>query len=266
MPVRPFLKWVGSKRQLVPELLKHIPATFGTYHEPFLGGGALFFTLRPVRAVLGDANQRLIRTYCAVRDHVENVIGQLRYAETAHNKEFYYQVRAQAVDHLGDVGVAAQLIYLNGTCFNGLYRVNRAGKFNVPMGRYTKPKICDATTLRICSEALKGHTINNEDFRAANRAVAGDVVYFDSPYLPLNGTADFTAYTAEGFDNIDQETLRDLAVDLKMRGVHVVLSNAAHDVIADLYAKDFQIHEVDCRRSINSKTSGRGPVKEFIIT
>lgn len=260
------MKWCGGKTTLVDEIVKWVPNTFGFYHEPFLGGGALYWALQPKCARLSDANQRLVRTYRGVALHVEKVIELLQ--RMPYDKNFYYETRAKDPDALGDAELAAWMIYLNRAGFNGLYRVNRQDKFNVPFGKYTNPKICDAENLRACSTVLleTRATVACEDFRSvADRAVQGDLIYFDPPYLPLNGTSNFTAYTAAGFDNIDQETLRDVALDLKRKGVHVILSNAAHDVVDKLYSKDFEIREVDCRRNINSKGAKRGAVKEFLI-
>lgn len=263
----PFLKWVGGKRQLLPELMKHVPPSYGTYHECFLGGGALFFALQPQRAALSDANERLIRTYRGVKNFPENVIGQLEYAATSHSTEFYATVRAQDPDHLGDVGVAAWFIYLNKTCFNGLYRVNQSDRFNVPIGKSkSPPNICDRVNLRACSAALAGATIRSDDFRfVSDRAEPGDLVYMDPPYVPVSDTADFTGYTADGFTARDQEELRDLALELKAKGVHVLLSNASVPAVHQLYAKGFEMRVVPARRALNSKASGRGPVGEVII-
>lgn len=264
---KPFLKWAGGKSALVPELQKHVPAQYGVYHEPFLGGGALFFALQPRLALLSDANPLLMKTYEAVRDHVENVIGQLRDTASQHTETFYYQLRDQPLDHLGPVGVANRIIYFNKTCFNGLWRVNKKGKFNVPIGSYANPNICDEETLRAASAALQVAQTGYADFRTVeDRAVKGDFVYFDSPYVPLSDTANFTAYTKAGFGPKDQQDLFALALRLKRRGVHVVLSNAGTDEVVKLYRGDFEIHEVTCRRNISSKASTRVPVKEFIIT
>jgi len=261
---RPFLKWAGGKRQLLPELRARMPATFGRYFEPFVGGGALFFDVAPKEATLADVNDRLIRTYRAVRDSVENVIGLL---ETyPYEREFFDRMRALDVDSLGDVGVAAWFIYVNRAGFNGLYRVNRAGRFNVPFGRYTNPTICDAPTLRACSEALQGVELRVSDF-AALGAVAGDFVYFDPPYVPLSATSSFTGYASGGFGLDDQRRLRGVARSLAERGVHVLLSNSSSPLVRDLYGgPPFVIEEVNATRAINSKTEGRGAVKEVLIS
>ncbi len=223
--------------------------------------------------MLSDSNERLIRTYIAVRDHVENVIGMLRWYEERHKtlgKDFYYPTRAQAIDHLGDVGVAAWFIYMNKTCFNGLYRVNRNGNFNVPMGRYENPGICDATGLRACSEALRGVELTKFDFRSLAthpKCAPGAFVYFDPPYAPLSATSDFTGYTKDNFTGKDHADLRNLIWLLKAKGVHVLLSNSSAPLIRELYQdKFFQVEEVMAKRAINSATDKRGNVKELLIS
>lgn len=260
----PFIKWVGGKRQLLPELRARVPSKFGRYFEPFVGGGALFFDLAPELASLTDMNERLVRTYRGVRDDVNGVIALL--SEYPHEERFYYDLRAVDIDTRSDVEVAARFIYLNKTCFNGLYRENKAGRFNVPFGRYTNPTICDEEALRACSEALKGAHIAVLDFEAAVAdAEAGDFVYFDPPYVPLTATSNFTSYTSGGFTQADQLRLRNLALDLKRRGVNVLLSNSSTGAVRELYADGFVVEEVSARRAVNSKASGRGAVKELLV-
>jgi len=268
---KPLLKWVGGKRQLMPELLKYVPDKINTYFEPFIGGGALFWELANQRrfkqAVISDMNLRLVRTYTAIRDHVENVIGLLK--EYPYDKDFFYETREKDPDHLGDVGCAAWFIYLNKAGFNGLWRVNKAGKFNVPFGKYTNPTICDADNLRACSAALQGVEIIHGDFEAVvgTRWPAGGhaFVYFDSPYIPLNATSNFASYTADGFGDKDQERLMLTAKWLKRsKSCSVLLSNSSAPRVYEIY-KDFEIIEVDARRNVNSKASKRGAVKELLI-
>lgn len=262
---RPFLKWPGGKRQLLPELLKRIPPKYGTYHEPFVGGGALFFALAPVDAQLGDMNPRLVKTYSTVKLSVEPLIERLQELALNHNEERFYARRA--AEPVGTLNLAAWMIYLNKTCFNGLWRVNKSNKFNAPFGRYDNPTLCDAGNLRLCSATLAGVHVQNEPFETvAMRAKCGDLVYFDPPYVPASSTASFTAYTAAGFGPKDQERLRDLALALKMRGVHVLLSNSGTPAVADLYARDFEVTQVAAKRNINSKATARGPVAEYVIT
>jgi DNA adenine methylase len=264
---RPFVKWVGGKRQIVAELLKHVPQLGShTYHEPFVGGGALFFAVRPKRAVLSDNNLRLIRTYCGVRDHVDAVIRLLRGYERKHDQDEFYRVRALPIDGQTDADVAAWLIYLNKTAYNGLYRVNSRNAFNVPFGRYVNPTICDEINLRACAAALQGVDLQHQDFSAVlKRAKRGDFVYFDPPYVPLSATSYFTGYTAEGFGPKDQEKLRDVALQLKRKGVHVLLSNSGAGFVRELYAPQFDLQEVAALRNVNCRADGRGPVQELLI-
>ncbi len=261
---RPFIKWVGGKRQLLAELLGHVPASYGRYFEPFVGGGALFFTLRPPKAVLADVNERLIRTYKGVRDNVDEVIKLLK--TYPHDRAFFYEFRERAVDAGTDAEVAAWFIYLNKTGFNGLYRVNRSNGFNVPFGRYANPNICDEPTLRACSAALKNAELLVADFEVVvHQAKAGDFVYFDPPYVPLSATSLFTSYTAQGFGAPDQIRLRDTARALKKGGIRVLLSNSSAPLVRDLYKRGFRMNEVSAKRGINSDVTSRGAVIELVI-
>jgi DNA adenine methylase len=264
MKPKPFIKWVGGKRQLLPELRARIPAKFGTYHEPFLGGGALFFDLLPERAQLSDTNERLVRTYRAVRDSVEEVIARL--STCPHDREFYYAARAIDVDSLDDVGVATWFIYMNKTGFNGLYRVNKRGEYNVPFGDQESPTICDADNLRACSKALATAYLFCNAFDDATRgAASGDFVYLDPPYVPLSTSSSFTAYTRGGFGPAEQAKLRDVARDLKARGIHVLLSNSSAPEVFELYRDGFEIETVGATRAINCKAEGRGKIAETLI-
>ncbi len=270
---RPFVKWAGGKRQLVGELRKSIPEDFFDgrhhYYEPFVGGGALFFSLRASgwnhAATLGDANERLMRTYLGVKDDVEAVIEAL--GKTRYEKKFYLRERARPIDTAAnDFEVAAWFIYLNKAGFNGLYRVNKDGGFNVPFGDYDNPTLCDAPGLRAASHALKKTKLVIGDFeKAVKSAEAGDLVYCDPPYVPVSATSDFTSYTKEKFGPVEQERLRDMALRLKRLGVHVILSNADVPFVRKLY-KGFNIRSVSARRNINSKGGSRGAVGEVIIT
>lgn len=275
MTARPFLRWAGGKTQLLPELLKRIPKTFRAYHEPFVGAGALFFALQPKHAYLGDANLRLIRSYRGVQRDVDTTIKYLRdYYTVNHSEQFYYAARAANVDGCAnDADVAAWFIYLNKTCYNGLYRVNSSGGFNTPLDKSKKPSVVlDEENLRACHTLLSQPEIyvNYEDFRTGaieGRVYSDDVVYFDPPYVPMSDTSDFTAYTAAGFRPIDQEALRDLALKMKDHGTCVILSNSSNESVGRLYdSKHFTIDTVPARRSVNSKVGKRGPVSEYIIT
>ncbi len=266
---KPFVKWVGGKRQLLSSIAQHIPKLKpgATYHEPFIGGGAVFFHLQPLRAHLTDSNARLIRTYRGIQEDVERVIQRLRKYEKQHDKDFYLELRAQDIDATKkDADVAAWFIYLNRTGYNGLYRVNSKNGFNVPFGDYKKPMICDADNLRACARALQGATLAQADFRTvAKRAKRGDFVYFDPPYIPLTATSRFTDYTSSGFSDAEQVCLRDVALELKERGVSVLLSNSSAPRVYDLYGKKFECREVDARRSVNCNPNGRGRIPELLI-
>lgn len=275
---KPFLKWAGGKRALMPHLLRLMPEDFENYFEPFVGGGALFFELANQgkfndgasvaenrRAELSDANERLIRSYRGVRDGIEDVIYHLK--QRAYTPEEFARIRGLNVDaHFSDIGAAAWMIYLNKCCFNGLYRVNKSGNFNVPFGRYVDPVICDEPRLRACSAALQGVNILRQDFEVtAQHAQAGDFVYFDPPYVPTKATS-FVAYEKGGFTMADQARLRDCALELKRRGVHVMLSNSAAPEVFELYREGFDVHVVQGRgNSINSSALGRFKVQEVVI-
>lgn len=260
----PYLKWAGGKRSMLRHLVPHVPPSYGTYFEPFVGGGALFFALQPEKAVLSDVNRRLVRSYAAVCDDVDAVVELLK--TYPYEKEFFLTMRAVRIDDRPDVEVAAWLIYLNRSCFNGLYRVNRNNVFNVPFGRYSNPTICDETNLRACSERLRGVAILHEPFETVlGRAAPGDFVYFDPPYLPLSATSSFTGYSADGFGLDDHRRLRDVARELKARGVGVLISNSAAPAARELYAEGFEIEEVLAGRAINARGDGRGRIPELII-
>ncbi len=261
---RPFLKWVGGKSQILDRLLSLVPNFAGTYHEPFLGGGALFFALRPRRSILADCNRRLIRTYRGLRDHPDHVIDRLH--ESPYEKSFYLAQRDRPIDAETDVDVAAWMIYLNRTGFNGLYRVNRNNQFNVPFGRHNRPLICDEANLRACSTVLQRAQLFHDAFESVeSRAQPGDFVYFDPPYEPLSATSNFTSYSSGGFTIDDQRRLRDLALRLKRRRVHVLVSNSAAEPIYALYERDFEVHEVQALRKVNCRREGRGRITELIF-
>src|SRR5690606_14990706 len=247
-------------------LLRKVPDEIGTYFEPFIGGGALFFRLEPERAVLSDVNRRLIRTYTAVRDSVEQVIEGLEDHAARHCTKFYYDVRAQEIDHRSDVDVAVWMIYLNKTAFTGLYRVNRRNRFNVPMGSYNNPGICPEATLRRAAVALANAELVVADFETISRRITvDDFVYFDPPYVPLSDSSNFTTYSAGGFDLDDQRRLRDVAVELKNRGASVLLSNSWTPEVRELYQDEFTVGRVGASRAINSRKDKRGKVWEALI-
>lgn len=261
---RPFIKWVGGKRQLLPHLLRHVPDRYQRYFEPFIGGGALFFAARPSNAVLADVNERLIRTYKGVRDDVETVIRLLK--KYPHNSTFFYELREAPIDSGTDAEVAAWFIYLNKTGFNGLYRVNKANRFNVPFGRYANPNICDEENLRACATSLSNVELMVADFEVVvAKAKRGDFVYFDPPYVPLSITSSFTSYTSHGFAAGQQVRLRDTALKLKKRGVRVLVSNSSAAFVRELYSDDFEMIEVAALRLVNSKGAARGSVAELLM-
>ena len=265
---RPFLKWAGGKGALLHEILPRLPKKIETYYEPFVGGGAVFFALaaekRFNRAVIGDTNDDLIETYYAIQNDLDEVVQRLKIHAGKHSEEYFYKVRAQRGSY-----VAARIIYLNRTCFNGLYRVNQKGEFNVPFGKYANPKICDEENLTAVSEVLHGVDLETNDFETmVVTAQRGDSVYFDPPYAPLSDTSNFTAYTAGGFGSSEQERLRDVAKKLIDRDVHVLLSNSDTPFVRDLYGmtRVFKIEEVQAPRRVNSKGKKRGNVGELLIS
>lgn len=262
-PATPFLKWVGGKTSLLPELLKHIPARLRRYHEPFLGGGALFFAVRPRRALLNDNNPELVHCYEQVRDDVYGVLDAL--ARHVYERSHFESVRALEPLRLAPAERAARFIYLNKTCFNGLWRVNRAGRFNVPFGRYKNPRFADPASLITASHALRGVQIRHAPFEEAlAKASPGDFVYLDPPYDPVSPTASFASYTAGGFTWEDQKRLAHACVVLNRRGVRFLLSNSATERIRALYT-GFEQRLVRAPRFINSKADGRGHVDELLV-
>jgi DNA adenine methylase len=265
----PIVKWVGGKSKLLDELCARAPGTFERYFEPFLGGGALFFRLRPARASLSDRNEALIECYRAVRDEVDDVIDALVGHRVRHGREYYYETRDAwnaGMREATSAERAATFVYLNKTCYNGLWRVNSHGAFNVPMGRYERPAILDAAALRMAATALRGRDLHARAFdEVLDEAKAGDFVYFDPPYVPVGATADFTSYTAGRFGLADQERLAGVFRALAHRGCAVMLSNSDTPVVRQLYA-GFRIDRVWCSRAVNSRADRRGEVAEVIVT
>jgi DNA adenine methylase len=265
----PIVKWVGGKTKLLPELTARLPDHFERYYEPFAGGAALFFRVAPDRAVLADSNADLMSLYSCVATDVPGVIRRLEHHRATHSEDHYYATRARWNDHgraRSSADRAATFIYLNKTCFNGLWRVNRAGDFNVPIGRYTDPPICVPDALRAASTVLARATLRCADYRrAVDDAGRGDFLYFDPPYDPVTPTANFTSYTPDAFGADDQRALADTARALVARGCKVMLSNSDTPFIRSIY-KGFQIDRVKCARAINSNAAKRGDVDEVIIT
>jgi DNA adenine methylase len=273
---RPFVKWVGGKRQLLKQfkvLNLYPPADFdpekNCYYEPFLGGGAVFFDLFPKHAVLSDTNKELVTTYNVIKSDVEKLIKSL--GKHKYEKDYFYKVRAVDPATLSDIEAASRFIFLNRTAFNGMYRVNSSGGFNVPFGKYTNPRICDAENLRRVSASLRGVQIRHEDYKTVlKRAKKGDFIYFDPPYDPLSATSSFTGYTSSGFTRNDQIDLRDIYLELHKRGCFVMLSNSNSDFINKIYSeianKKIRISKIKAMRNINSKKEGRGRIREILVT
>ncbi len=271
---KPFVKWVGGKRQLLAQFRKmnlYPPELFnietGRYFEPFVGGGAVFFDLLPEKGFLSDLNKELVITYNVIKNDVDSLIKTLKKHKT--DKEYFLKIRAQDPNKLSDLSVASRFIYLNRTCFNGMYRVNSKGGFNVPYGKYNNPLICDENNLRKVSKALQGIEIVHQDYKGVlKKAKKGDFVYFDPPYYPVSKTASFTSYTAESFLDKEQIELRDTVLELHKRGCYVMLSNSDTPFINKIYSnhKGININKVQAGRAINSKGSGRGKISEVLIT
>jgi DNA adenine methylase len=260
---QPFMKWAGGKRQLLPELRSRIPHSFGTYFEPFLGGGALFFSLGSSNAVLNDINVELIECYETVRDRPEQLIESLR--QHVNTEEYFYAARARDPGQMTKTEAASRLIYLNRTCFNGLYRVNQQGRFNTPYGRYKSPNLVPEELIREASTALRGATLLSGHFgNALALAEEGDFIYLDPPYFPTSDYSDFRRYSRAPFDNEDQRELAQAFKELSSRGCFVMLSNSSVKEVHDLYA-DFQIETIKARRNINSQAGGRGDVDELVV-
>lgn len=268
--LKPFLKWAGGKRQLLPVLHQHLPPGFHTYYEPFVGAGALLLDLQPRQVVINDLNAELINCYQVIQKQPEALIQALQHHQNS--PDYFYAIRALdrhpgAYAQLTDVQRASRTIYLNKTCYNGLYRVNRKGEFNAPFGRYRNPCIADASTIRAVSRFLNARPVRllNQDFeKSLTGARSGDFVYFDPPYDPLTASASFTAYQQDGFGRTEQKRLARVVHDLTRRGCRVMLSNSNTDFIRSLY-KDLHMVRVPANRRINSKASDRGLVDELLI-
>lgn len=263
----PIVKWVGGKRQLMFELIKNMPKSYNRYFEPFIGGGALFFELQPEQAYISDMNEELINLYSVVRDNVYELIKDLSKHEVS--KEYFLEIRnidrTEQYTELSDVERASRFIYLNRTCFNGMYRVNSQGQFNVPFGHYKNPRIIDENNLLNCSELLKKTEIKCADFsEILTKVKKGDWVYFDPPYVPLNDTSSFTSYTKDGFDINMQFKLRDVCDELDNKGVKFMLSNSDTKLVNELYV-NYEIKKVFASRQINANADGRGKITEVLV-
>jgi DNA adenine methylase len=269
---KPFLKWAGGKQQLLSQFDEFLPDRFERYIEPFVGGGAVFFHLWNVGCLQGpiflsDNNEELINTYTVIRDRVEALIELVGEHERQHNRDYYYRIRALDRQDivLTDVERAARTIYLNRTCYNGLYRVNQKGQFNVPMGSYKNPTILYEETLRAAHEALREVSLAVSDFEAIlDLAQPDDFVYFDPPYAPVSKTSSFTSYTAGSFGEDDQRRLANVYAVLSERGCWCMLSNSYTPLILDLY-REYRVETVQAIRAINSDANGRGNINEVVV-
>lgn len=271
---KPFVKWVGGKRQLLNQFkLRNLypPEDFnpktGRYFEPFVGGGAVFFDLLPKKAYLSDLNKELVATYNVIKNDIETLIKSLK--KHRYEKKYFLKIRAQKLENLSDIEIASRFIFLNRTCFNGMYRVNSKGEFNVPFGKYSNPLICDEENLRKVSMALRGVDIKHQDYKAVLKQVRkGDFVYFDPPYYPVSQSASFTAYTKDAFLEKEQIELRDVFVELSKRGCFVMLSNSDTPFINKIYSEvdGTRISKIYANRAINSNASKRGKITEVLVT
>ena len=269
--VAPFLKWVGGKRQIIPEILSHLPKNISSlnYCEPFIGGGALLFHLEPKRAIINDYNDELINVYKVIKNNLEELLTDLKKHEN--NPEYFYQIRSidrqPLFDELTNVQHASRIIYLNKTCFNGLYRVNSLGEFNSPFGRYTNPNIVNEPVLRAVSKYLNSSdiTILNGDYeKVLNSLTADTFVYLDPPYHPISESSNFTGYVQGGWTEKHQIRLKKACDDLDKKGVKFLLSNSSAPFIKELYS-EYNIHSINANRSINSIGEKRGQIEELLI-
>lgn len=271
---KPFVKWVGGKRQLINqfkdlELLppKDFDFENNKYFEPFIGGGAVFFEILPKNSIISDMNIELIKTYQTIKDNVEKLINSLKKHEN--NKEYFLEIRRKSINDLDDLSIASRFIYLNKTAFNGMFRVNSRGEYNVPYGKYSNPLVCDENNLRNVSSVLQKVEIYHRDYsEVKNFAQKGDFIYFDPPYYPLNKTSSFTSYTKDGFLESTQVELRNIFEELSGKGCYVLLSNSDTDFIRNIYKdiKNVNIHKVFAGRAINSDSSKRGKITELVIS
>lgn len=270
--IKPIVKWVGGKRQLVKQLINFMPQNYNKYYEPFFGGGALYFALKPYNAVVNDINQDLITMYRVIKDNPFELISLLEEHKLNHSKDYYYKLRSfdrdGTIDTMSDTEKSARLLYMLRVDFNGLYRVNSRGQFNVPFGRYKNPDIVNKTVILAVSDFFRHSDVKlkSMDFaKSIDGVKRKDFVYFDPPYIPLNSTSSFTSYTATGFNYDDQKRLQKVFFDLKKQGVFAMLSNSDTPLTRALYA-DANIHVVHAKRAINSNAKKRGKINELIIT
>ena len=275
--LQPILKWAGGKRQLLPQLETFFPNTFTKYYEPFVGGGAVLFHLQPKKAVINDSNKDLIEMYQCIKDHLDELIEKLKYYETKNDSESFYKIRG--IDRTEEykkwtpVERAARLIYLNRTCYNGLFRMNSAGQFNSPYGSYKNPCICNEPVLRAMSKYFNENEIEFRagDFEdACKDAPKNSFIYLDPPYDQYDEQLNFVGYTKDGFTRDDQKRLKKMCEELIERGCYVIISNSKTPRSLDLYNDNtkyvtYTINTVSARRNINSNAKKRGEVEEVLI-
>jgi len=266
---KPFLKWAGGKRQLIPQIDPFFPKYYNNYIEPFVGGGAIFFYLLPEKAILMDINEELINTYKVIKNNISDLIGLLN--EHKNQREYYYNIRNAdrnpiIFNELTDIQKCSRTIYMNRCCYNGLYRVNSKGHFNVPFGKYKNPNFCDEENLEAVHRALQNASLVNNSFeKCLDFAEKGDFVYFDPPYVPISDSANFTSYTKENFGKNDQIKLFEVFKTLDERGCKLMLSNSYSEFTLELY-EDYKINVLRAKRAINSDPNNRGEIKELLIT
>jgi DNA adenine methylase len=264
---KPFLKWAGGKQRLLAQYAPHIPPSMrgGRYYEPFIGSAAMFFHLQRPRSTLSDRNRKLVELYQLIKEDLTSVIQALKLHRN--EADYYYHIRSQDPEALTPAERAARLIYLNRTCYNGLYRENSRGLFNVPFGRYKNPTICNEEKLKAAARALKDVRLVAGDFaETVASAAAGDLVYFDPPYVPLTSTSSFTSYDKRGFGEADHLRLCAEVKRLSSIGCSVMLSNSDTQVVRELYrGPQFRLIPIKARRNINSKGNRRGAVSELLI-
>lgn len=268
--VAPVVKWVGGKRQIIDQITKYVPKNFSTYYEPFLGGGAVLFALQPREAIINDINRELINIYEVIKSNVEELIGDLK--KHRNEEHYFYTIREldrdkESYNRLTPIEKASRIIYLNKTCYNGLFRVNKAGEFNSPFGNYRKPNIVNEVTLRAVSNYFNEANIKFTcmDFEEVLKSVKkGAFVYLDPPYDPVSDTASFTGYDKSGFDRDEQIRLKKTCDKLNRKGIRFLLSNSATGFIKELY-KDYRIEVIQAKRAINSKAHKRGEIDELLV-
>jgi DNA adenine methylase len=265
----PFIKWAGGKRRVVSELEERLPKKFNRYFEPFIGGGASLFHLQIEKSYISDVNEELINLYKTIRDSLDELIEDLSIHQNS--AEYFYSVRSldrdqKVYSQLSDVERASRFIYLNKSCYNGLYRVNSKGQFNTPFGKYKNPIYFERENMERCSKFLKSVDIRVGDFTIFKDEVReGDFFYFDPPYFPITDTANFTSYTKDGFGFHDQERLLNFAKEIDKKGSYFMISNSHSQETSDFYS-EFNIDTIDVGRAINSKGDSRGKIKEILVT